>query len=58
MTATEQLANLRQSLLEAYVARDAADEKIKAIRNVLAGVPIGQALAAEPETPVTSPSDA
>lgn len=54
MTATQQIENLKQQLLEAFVARDkarddekAADEKIRAIRNVLAGVPVGQQLAAE-----------
>lgn len=46
VTPQQQIESLKQQLLEAYVQRDAADEKIKAIRNVMAGIPIGQALAA------------
>lgn len=62
MTATQQIENLKQQLLEAFVARDkarddekAADEKIRAIRNVLAGVPVGQQLAAEMAPPAPDP---
>lgn len=54
ITARQQIESLKQQLLEAFVARDkaredekAADEKIRAIRNVLAGVPVWQQLAAE-----------
>ena len=50
-TPQQQIENLKQSLLEAFVQRDAAEERIKAIRNVLAGIPIGQALA----TPAVEP---
>jgi hypothetical protein len=47
-TAAAQLESLRNQLCEAYIARQDADEKIKAIRNILAGVQLGQAMAAPP----------
>ena len=46
-----QLESLRQQLCEAFIQRYDAEEKIKAIRNVLAGIPIGQAMAATPAPP-------
>lgn len=45
MTPQEQVAALERQLLEALVARLDAEERIKSIRNVLAGIPIGQSLA-------------
>lgn len=52
--ASHQLEQLKQQLLQAYVEKDeaearvkAADEKITAIRNILAGVGIGQQVEAE-----------
>jgi hypothetical protein len=47
MTAAQQVALLRAQLLEAYIQKEQADEKIKAIRNVLAGLGIGQELQKE-----------
>lgn len=47
MSAREQIEALKQQLLEAFIAREQAEEKIKAIRNVMAGIPLGQALASE-----------
>lgn len=56
LSGEQQLQALRQQLLEAYVQREQAEERIKAIRNVIAGIPIGQAIARE--TPPTEPDDA
>lgn len=50
-TAAAQLESLRQQLCEAFIARQDADEKIKAIRNILAGVQLGQSMAAPPPEP-------
>jgi hypothetical protein len=54
ITATAQLAQLEKSLLAAFVEKhDAesklkqADEKILGIRNLMAGVPVGQQLQQE-----------
>jgi hypothetical protein len=46
-----QLESLRQQLCEAFIQRQEADEKIKAIRNILAGVQLAQTLAAPPAEP-------
>lgn len=53
LSGEQQLQALRQQLLEAYVQREQAEERIKAIRNVIAGIPIGQAIARE--TPPAAP---
>lgn len=47
MTAQEQLEAVRNQLLDAFLARDDAEQKIKALRNVLAGIQVGRALATE-----------
>jgi len=54
--ASKQVDQLKTQLLEAFVQRQAAedtvkacDDRIRAIRNVLAGIPLGQQL--ERETP-------
>ena len=56
LSGEQQLQALRQQLLEAYVQREQAEERIKAIRNVIAGSPIGPASARE--TPPTEPDAA
>ena len=47
MTAQEQLEAVRNQLLDAYMAREDAEQKIKGLRNVLAGIQLGRTLAAE-----------
>ena len=37
-----QIDALRMQLLDAYVARETADERIKSLRNRIAGVTLGQ----------------
>lgn len=49
--ATQQFEQLQKQLLEAYVQREAADEKIKAIRNVIAGVGLGVEIQKEAASP-------
>lgn len=59
MTAQQQIDALKQQLLEAYVQREQADQRIKSIRDALAGVALGQQLAAEalPPTPKDPATD-
>lgn len=59
--AADQVEQLKSQLLEAYVQKEngeaavkAASEKITAIRNVLAGIPLGEAVAAEAKSPSTA----
>jgi hypothetical protein len=58
MSGKEQVESLKQQLLEAYVQREQADDKIKAIRAMMAGIPIGQALAQEAAPAQSETSDA
>ena len=43
----DQLESVQKELLAAYMTRDDAEQKIKALRNVLQGVVLGRAAAAE-----------
>ena len=43
------LDDVKSQLLEAYVQKDMADEKIKALRNVLAGIQLAEQAAKEAE---------
>lgn len=45
MTQPSQIEALRAQLLDAYITRDTADERIKALRNLIAGVSLGQQIA-------------
>lgn len=38
---------IRAQLLEAYIAKDDAETKIRGLRNMLAGVQVGRAVAAK-----------
>jgi len=50
-----QIDTLRAQLLEAYIARDTADERVKALRNLIAGVSLGQQIEREAQ-PVPGPT--
>ena len=41
------LAQLKAQLLDAYVAKEQAEEKIRALRNVMAGIALAQRVAEE-----------
>lgn len=51
MTAQEQLEAVQRELLSAYMTREDSEQKIKALRNVLAGIQIGRSFAAEAPAP-------
>lgn len=62
--AADQIAGLKARLLQCYVDREdslakvtEAEATIKAIRNVLAGLPIGQQLQAEAPPPAPPPAN-
>lgn len=51
------LENIKAQLLDAYVQREAADEKIKALRNVLAGIQVVEQEAAASKKPEEAPAE-
>jgi hypothetical protein len=50
-SAAQKIEALRNQLLEAYIQRSQADEKVKALHNMMAGIQLGREVAAEQETP-------
>jgi len=45
--------SIRAQLLEAYIAKDDAETKIRGLRNLLAGVQVGRAVAAKESADAT-----